>query len=120
MANHAGPRRCECPPGTKLWRSPAFVTQEKYETKFVGNGSSYCFVSYFSPSEDFFWSYKNGNGAAKTGLQRRAGGRHNLVPGGHSLSCVRGRRGLSYTYVHMWACIQMSINKQNPRSFSFQ
>ena len=87
MTDHAGPLRSECPPGTKLWRPPAFVTQfwhlrsgfgtrfrfarltklnsserEKYETKVVGNGSSYYFVSYFSPSEDVFWSNKNGNG----------------------------------------------------------
>ena len=79
MTDHAGPLRSECPPGTKLWRPPAFVTQfwhlrsgfgtrfrfarltklnsserEKYETKVVGNGSSYYFVSYFSPLRMFF------------------------------------------------------------------
>ena len=28
VTDHAGPRRrSECPPGTKLWRLPAFVTQ---------------------------------------------------------------------------------------------
>ena len=36
---------------------------EKYETKVVGNDSSYCSVSYFSPSDvfHFVWFYKNEN-----------------------------------------------------------
>ena len=72
MTDHAGPRRCECHPGTNFLHPPVEVTQfwppverfwrpfllrpkriywsrgrEKYETKAVGNGSSSsCFVSY--------------------------------------------------------------------------
>ena len=66
----AGPHSTEYPPGTKLWRSPAFVTQfwlsrswfgarflffnslddgEKYKTKVVGNSSSYCLLLTFPP-----------------------------------------------------------------------
>ena len=30
MTDHAGPRRRECPPGTKLWRPPAFLTQFRH------------------------------------------------------------------------------------------
>ena len=69
MTDHAGPRCCECHPGTNFWHPPTEVTQfwhprsgfgarffkpkkiklyqkAKHETKVVGNGSSYCFVSY--------------------------------------------------------------------------
>ena len=70
MSDHAGPRRCQYHPGTTFWHPSVEVTQfwhprsgfgagfckakkdyidqdagEKCETKVVGNGSSYCFVS---------------------------------------------------------------------------
>ena len=71
MTDHTGPRRCECLPRTNFWHPPIEVTQnwhprsgfddrflqaqkeyidqeagENYETKYVGNGSSCCAVSY--------------------------------------------------------------------------
>ena len=72
MTDHAGPRRCnrvtrEQTFGTRPSKKPSFGTRgavlapvfckakkdyidqeagEKYETKVVGNGSGYCFVSY--------------------------------------------------------------------------
>ena len=71
MTNHAGPPTLYVSPGTIFWHPPIEVTWfwhpktgfgarfckakkdyidqeagEKYETKVVGNGSSYCFVSY--------------------------------------------------------------------------
>ena len=72
MSDHAGPRRSDCPPCTKWWRLPAFVTQfwrprsgfgarfrfcfknknfihQKEKRKNVGNGSSYCCVHTFPP-----------------------------------------------------------------------
>ena len=112
MTDHAGPLRSECPPGTKLWRPPAFVTQfwhlrsgfgarfrfarptklnssegKKYETKGVGNGSTYCFVSYFSPSEGCFLVLQKRKWTPKPllGRQNCVTKGHNLVPGGLSL-----------------------------------
>ena len=71
MADHAGGQRSVVNQGTKLWRPPVEVTQfwcpgtgfgafflydqkdyidreawEFFETKVIGNGSSYCLTSY--------------------------------------------------------------------------
>ena len=69
MTDHADPRRYECNPGTcscgtrplsnpvlapeeRVWRPIHFCrTNIK---KNVGTDFIYCFVSYFSPSDDFF------------------------------------------------------------------
>ena len=118
MTDHAGPRRCECHPGTKVWHPPVEVTQ------FWHPGSGLAPVSVFErqnknkftsmkqnsnlnhfqqllfhtfPQNNLFWPYKNGRQnrslGAKTGLLRRAGAKSQF-PG--DTSNVVGRRGLSY------------------------
>ena len=48
MTDHAGPRCSECPPGTKLWRPPAFLTKKSSEAKSMEKiiSSSFIFRSY--------------------------------------------------------------------------
>ena len=120
MTDHAGPRRCECHPRTDCWHPHVEVTQfwhprsgygamfckakidyidqeagEKYETKVLGNGSSYCFVSYW-------WIYlclvlQKRKRAPKLGYFEA---RVPKFPG-NPRNGVGGRRGLSYRLNHI-------------------
>ena len=86
---------------SNIWKTTpapdvASVTGGKvWNNEVVGNGSSYCFVSYWRISR--VWSYKNGNGrqTAPRGQNwiTSTGGCKNWVPGWHS---QRRWRDLSY------------------------
>ena len=79
MTDHAGPRRSECPPGTMLWRPPAFVTQFWHTRSGFGcrhtgksmkqNGN----LNHFKQLFFYKNSRQNRSSGAKTGLLWQAG-----------------------------------------------
>ena len=42
LTDHDGPRRSECPPGTKLWHPPAFVTKFWRQRSGFGTRVRFC------------------------------------------------------------------------------
>ena len=141
MTDQAGPRRCECHPGTNFWHPPINVTpfwhprrgfgalflegQKRlywargggnYKTKVVGNGSSYWFVSYG-------WIYfclvfQKRKRAPKPllwcqSLDTSTGGCQNLVPGWHSQ-----RRGPACSVIYP-PCLASSIKNIKSQAIIF-
>ena len=110
MTDHAGPRRSECPPGTKLWsQRRAFVTQFWHtrstrfrfckKKKWLEMVQVIVLIHTF-PLWRFFLSYKNGNGRQNRSSGAKTSPRlPKLGYKGGRLGDTRyleGRRGLSH------------------------
>ena len=109
MANHAGPRRCECPPGTKLWRSPAFETQESMKQKLLETVQVTALFHTFLPLKIFFGLTKTETAPPKQGYK---GGRAPQPSAWGTLAKLRHGPAWSVIYICTYVGMHSDVHKQ--------